>query len=105
MLQGFRTPRSYCRAEKHDSTWTLKVDEPRLRPEGFEELARLGVTSVALVRDRCMAGLVLEGWAFDPGDAPRAACAATGSREGIRMLRPLAHLAVSSVAPLGDRKE
>ena len=85
--------------------YSVSDDEPRLRLEGFEELAQLGVTSVALVRDRCVAGLVLEGWAFDPGDASQAACAVAGSREGIRMLHPLAHLAVSSVAPPGDRKE
>jgi hypothetical protein len=84
---------------------SVSGDGPSLKQEGLEELARLGITSVALVRDRCVAGLVLEGWAFDPGDAPQAACAVAGSREGIRMLHPLAHLAVSSVASPGDRKE
>ena len=54
-------------------------EEPRLQPGALEQLARLGVTSVALLRDTSIAGLVLEGWAFDPNDAPRAASAVGGA--------------------------
>ena len=68
---------------------------PALRPEALEKLARLGVTTVALVRDGSTAGLVLEGWAFDPASAAEAACAAAGVCAGVRTLRPLAELAVS----------
>jgi hypothetical protein len=84
----------------------ISNDEPSLEPAVLEELSRLGVTSIALLRDPSLAGLVLEGWAFDPGDAAQAARAIAGEREGIRMLQPLVQMAVSSAAPLqGDRKE
>jgi hypothetical protein len=79
--------------------------EPRLDPEGLEELAKLGVTSVALLRDCSTAGVVLEGWAFDPRDTRRAVRAVAGAREGVRTLRPLVQIAVSSTAGGGDGKE
>jgi hypothetical protein len=72
--------------------------EPRLQPAALEKLGRLGITSVALLRDTAGAGLVLEGWAFDPRDAPEAACAVGGAREDLRTLEPLAHLAVSAAS-------
>jgi hypothetical protein len=81
-------------------------DEPRLRPAALDELARLGVTNVAVLRDTSVAGLVLEGWAFDPRDAPRAASAVTGVREDLRMLQPLVHMAVApAAAQSGGGKE
>jgi hypothetical protein len=81
-------------------------EEPRLQPGALEQLARLGVTSVALLRDTSIAGLVLEGWAFDPNDAPRAASAVGGVREDLRLLQPLVQMAVSATAaPSSDRKE
>ena len=81
-------------------------DEPSLQPAALEELARLGITSVALLRDPSLAGLVLEGWAFDPRDAPQAASAVAGARNGLRMLQPVVHMAVSPAAvPASDRKE
>jgi hypothetical protein len=70
--------------------------EPRLEPSGLEDLAKLGITSLALLRDSAVAGLVLEGWAFDARDAHRAVQAVAGGREGVRMLRPLMQMAVSS---------
>jgi hypothetical protein len=73
---------------------------PRLEPATLEALARLGVTSVALLRDSSVAGLVLEGWTFDPLDAPRAAHALKGTREPIRTLQPLVHLAIPTAAAL-----
>jgi hypothetical protein len=73
-------------------------DEPRLQPAALEKLARLGITSVALLRDTSVAGLVLEGWAFDPRDAPQAACAVAGAREDLRTLEPLAQMAVSAAS-------
>jgi hypothetical protein len=81
-------------------------DEPSLQPAALEELARLGITSVALLRDPSLAGLVLEGWAFDPRDAPQAASAVAGARNGLRLLQPVVHMAVSPAAvPASDRKE
>jgi hypothetical protein len=76
----------------------LSDEEPGLRPAALEQLARLGVTNVALLRDTTVAGLVLEGWAFDPRDASRAACAVAGACEELRMLEPLAHMAVSAAS-------
>jgi hypothetical protein len=38
--------------------------EPSLQPATMSELARLGVTSVAVLRDARTVGLVVEGWAF-----------------------------------------
>jgi hypothetical protein len=86
--------------------FSTEDEEPKLEPAGLEELARLGVTNVALVRDASVAGLVVEGWAFDPRDAHRAVRAVAGACEGIRTLRPLVQMAVSSAAARGgDRKE
>jgi hypothetical protein len=81
-------------------------DEPRIEPAALEQLARLGVTSIALLRDSSVAGLVLEGWAFDPQDARQAAYVVAGAREGLRMLQPVAQLAVTPAAALqNNRKE
>jgi hypothetical protein len=81
-------------------------DEPSLQPGVLGELARLGITNIALLRDSSLAGLVLEGWAFDPQDAPQAAYVVAGAREGLRMLQPVAQLAVTPAATLeNDRKE
>jgi hypothetical protein len=74
-------------------------DEPRLGPSAVEELGRLGVTNIAVLRDTSLAGLVLEGWAFDPRDADRAAAAVAGTAAGLRFLQPLVQMAVS------DRRE
>jgi hypothetical protein len=59
-----------------------------------------------VLRDPSLAGLVLEGWAFDLRDARQAVCAVAGARQSVRMLQPLVQMAVSSAAaPCGDRKE
>ena len=71
-------------------------EEPALQPASLAALARLGVTSVSLLRDEQTAGLVLEGWALDPARADEAARAAAGAREGIRTLQPLMQMAVSA---------
>jgi hypothetical protein len=73
-------------------------EEPRLRPAALDELARLGVTSIAVLRDTSVAGLVLEGWAFDPCDTSRAAWAVAGAREDLRTLQPLVQMAISPAA-------
>jgi hypothetical protein len=80
--------------------------EPALEPAGLEELAKLGVTSVALVRDRSLAGVVLEGWAFNPRDTRRAVRAVAGASAGVRTLQPLVQMGISSAAvPGGDGEE
>ena len=51
-----------------------------------------------MVNCASVAGLVLDGWAFDPANAHQAATAVSGVNEGLRMLRPVVHMAVSSAA-------
>jgi hypothetical protein len=72
--------------------------QPKLEPAALEELAKLGVTSLALLRDSCVAGVVLEGWAFDLRDAQRAVRAVAGASDGVRTLQPLVQMGVSSAA-------
>jgi hypothetical protein len=76
-----------------------------LQPAALRALARLGVTSVSLVGDDDTTGLVFEGWAFDPARADEAASAVTGTPDGARTLRPLAHMAVSSGAVYDQRRK
>jgi hypothetical protein len=74
----------------------VSSEVPALQPAALDAFARLGVTSVSLVRDEETAGLVLEGWAFDPARAHEAAGAVTGTGDGARTLRPLVQMAVSA---------
>lgn len=60
------------------------------------ELARLGVTSVSLLRDRATVGIVLEGWLFDPARCADAAAAAIGAADGLKSLQPVMHMAVAN---------
>jgi len=84
----------------------VQDDDPVLESAGLRELAELGVTHAALFRDASVAGLVLEGWAFDARDAQRAVRAVAGTREGVRALQPLVQMAVSTAADCGgDRRE
>jgi hypothetical protein len=75
--------------------------EPTLEPAGLEELAKLGITSIALLRDGSIAGLVLEGWAFSPRDTHRAVRAVAGRCVGVRTLQPLVQMGVSPAAGVG----
>ena len=73
--------------------------EPSLQPAAIAKLARLGVTSVAVVRDDQSVGLVVEGWAFDPSRSARAVVdAVAGPMPGVRILHPLLELAVTTSA-------
>ena len=81
-------------------------DEPSLHASALDELTRLGITSISLLRDTSLAGLVLEGWTFDPRDASHAAHAVVGVPEGLRVLEPVAQMSLSSAAAArGGRKE
>ncbi len=75
--------------------------QPRLEPSGLEDLAKLGVTSVTVLRDGSVAGVVLEGWAFNSRDVDRAVRAVAGAGEGVRTLQPLVQMGVSSADPAG----
>ena len=66
-------------------------------------LAQLGVTNAALVRDEQTAGIVLEGWLFDPARSSDAAAAAVDAESTVRVLHPVLHLAVSTATPEGGR--
>ena len=66
-------------------------------------LAQLGVTNAALVRDEQTAGIVLEGWLFDPARSADAAAAAVDAESTVRVLHPVLHLAVSTATPEGGR--
>jgi hypothetical protein len=71
--------------------------EPSLKPGAVSDLARLGVTSVGVVRDNRTLGLIVEGWAFDPGRSADAVVAAVaGQTSRARTLHPLAEMAVST---------
>jgi hypothetical protein len=72
---------------------------PSLQPATVSELARLGVSSVAVLRDERTLGLVIEGWAFDPSRSAQAVVAAVAGRTSrVRTLQPLMELAVSAAA-------
>ena len=71
-----------------------------LRPDHPSELARLGVTNVALLRDERTIGIVLEGWLFDPSQSSRAAAEAVGATAA-RTLHPVLQMAVSASASEG----
>jgi hypothetical protein len=76
-----------------------------LHPASLAELARLGITSISLLRDPSLAGVLLEGWAFDPRDAADAVCTVVGERDELRVLEPVAQLSLSSAAAAGGGKE
>lgn len=72
----------------------------------ISELAGLGVTNVAVVRDKRTIGIVLEGWAFDPVASTDDALA-TLAPDGVpaRALQPLGELAVSAIRPKGEPRQ
>ena len=67
------------------------------------EFARLGVTSVSLLRDAETVGIVIEGWLFDPARSATAAAAAIGANGRSRSLHPVMHMAVSTAIREGGR--
>jgi hypothetical protein len=83
----------------------ISGEEPKLEASTLEELASLGITSVALLRDSSIAGLVLEGWAFDARDVERAARAVAGTCDGVRTLRPLVQMSVSAAGAYDGRNK
>ncbi len=51
------------------------------------QLAELGVTNIALLRDDTTVGVVLDGWAFDPSESGAEAAAVLG--DGAKRLLPV----------------
>jgi hypothetical protein len=78
----------------------LLLDDPdgafAIREDQISELTRLGITSVDVLRDRQVVGVVLEGWLFDPARSACAAAKAVSTTTAVRTLRPLLHMAVSA---------
>jgi hypothetical protein len=72
-----------------------------LRAELVSELARLGITSLGLVRDQRTVGIVLEGWSFDPASSAETATAVVAA--GGRMLHPVMQMAVTTAGLVGGR--
>jgi hypothetical protein len=79
--------------------------EPSLRPDAVSELARLGVTSLAVARDERLVALVVEGWAFEPSRSARAVVAAfAGEGASVRTLHSIAEMTVSTAPPSGAER-
>ena len=70
-----------------------------LRSEAVSALARVGVTSLALVRDERSTGVVVEGWAFDPIGSAEAVIAAVSGTRAARALQPVMEMTLTQ----GDR--
>lgn len=67
-----------------------------LRSEAVSALARVGVTSLALVRDERSTGVVVEGWAFDPiGSAEAVIAAVSGRSREARALQPVMEMTLT----------
>ncbi len=75
--------------------------EACLRSDAISPLARLGVTSIAFVRDDRSLGMVVEGWAFDPMTSAEAVKTAVAGRSPIaRTLQPVMEMTLSQ----GDQR-
>ena len=73
-----------------------QADTFSVRQETVSQLARLGVTNLALVRDEHTAGVVLEGWLFEPLASARAVTNVIGTEHATRLLHPVMQLAIST---------
>jgi len=71
-------------------------DDVAISSRMANELANLGVTSIAICRDQRTMGIVLEGWAFDPASADQAARYIVDAPGLRRVLLPALRLAVSA---------
>jgi hypothetical protein len=69
--------------------------ELSLGTETLRQLAALGVTDLAVLRDEKTVGLVLQGWAFDPRESAAALQTLTAATEETRTLLPLSQASVS----------
>ena len=73
-------------------------EELSLGPETLQQLAALGVTDLAVLRDEQTVGLVLQGWAFDPQQSAAALDTLIAAAEDTRTLLPLSQASVSPAA-------
>jgi hypothetical protein len=66
-------------------------------------LARLGVTSLALLCDERTFCVVLEGWVFDPaGSTGDVVSAFSAARRSVQTLQPAMQMAVAAVPRIGE---
>ena len=77
------------------------AQELSLGPETLRQLAALGVTDLAFLRDEQTVGLVLQGWAFDPRQSAAALHTLIATTENTRTLLPLSQ---ASVSPAADKR-
>jgi hypothetical protein len=76
-------------------------------PAVVEQLARLGVTDLSVLRDEQTTAVSLAGWAFDPTRSADAAAAAVAADGGsVRVLRPVLESAIHRlpVSPEGGKQ-
>ena len=73
--------------------------EPPLGAGTTDRLARLGITRVAVLRDRGSSAVILEGWAFR--GSPEAVLAALAAEGDARVLHCVAELSLSSAQAMG----
>jgi hypothetical protein len=66
-----------------------------ISPTMADDLARLGVTDVAICRDRETVAIILEGWAFDASTADAATRSLIPTARARRVLLPAMRLALS----------
>jgi hypothetical protein len=71
-----------------------------LGPETLRQLAVVGVTDLAVLRDEELVALVLQGWAFDPERSAPALQTLVTRSENTTTLLPLSQASVSP-APTG----
>lgn len=72
-------------------------------PAVAEQLARLGVTDLSVLRDADTTALSLAGWGFDPARSAEAAARAVGADGSVRVLRPVLESAIHRLPALNER--
>ena len=80
-------------------------DRVSLGPETLRQLAGLGVTDLAVLRDEQIVGLVLQGWAFDPEQSAEALQMLVTTSGDARTLLPLSQASVSPAQAIGVARE
>lgn len=67
---------------------------PKVGAAVVEQLARLGVTDLAVLRDEQTTAVSLSGWAFDPARSADAAARAVAADGAVQVLRPVLESAI-----------
>jgi hypothetical protein len=76
-----------------------EAGQPVVGPAAVARLSAIGITRVSLLADSTEIGVVLEGWAFDPGRIEEAVRAVfPGTHGSVRIFVEIEHVAVSAGA-------